>query len=123
MKYEIQNSESINFSKEQPSFKIGNREIYKCKFKKDALKVNSNLLNIDLYYMTKNHKEINNGAYVVIQFDKERENILFFEYMRKPNEDMETVEYVVYELIRRLNHNLKDFEKDKEDFIYFNITL
>jgi len=123
MKYEIQNSDSINFSKEEPIFKIGNRDVYRCKFKKDVLQVNSNLLNVDLYYIRKKQNEVNGGAYLVIQFDKKRENILFFEYMRKKDEDIEIIEYIVYEIIRKLNYNLKDFKKDKKDYIYFNINF
>ena len=120
MKYEIQNSDSIDFINEQPIGKIGDRKFYKCKFKKSSIKKSSSLNHTDLYYITKDHNEVNNGAYLTMIFDENREKLLLFEYLRKPSEDIESVEYSILEFIKRMNYNIKDFKKSVDGFKYFN---
>lgn len=123
MKYEILNSESINFFEEKPIIKIGNRDFYKCNFKKNNLRRMKSLNDTDLYYITQDYREINNGAYLTINFDKGRKNILFFEYLRKPQEDIESVEYSVLEFVKRMNYNINDFKKSNDESKYFNISI
>jgi hypothetical protein len=121
MKLEIKNSESINFSTEKPMLKVGVRYFYKCKFKKTSLKNNSNLKHVELYYITEDYNNTNNGAYLLLQFDKDMEQVVFFEYLRKPEEDIESIEYVVLEFMKRMEYDIKKFKKDKKEYIYFNV--
>ena len=80
-------------------------------------------MNTDLYYITKDHNEINNGAYLTVMFDKKRENLLFLEYLRKPNEDMESVEYAILGFIKKMNYDISILERSKDGFKYFNNNL
>ena len=120
MKNEIQNSEPINFLIEQPVGQIGDRKFYKCNFKKEAIKKISSLKYADLFYITKDHTEINNGAYFLMVFDEAREVLLFFEYLRKPSEDIESIEYSILEFLKRMNYNISDFVKSEDGYKYFN---
>ena len=120
MKYEIQNSDAINFITEEPINKIGDRKFYKCKFKKSSIKKSSSLNHTDLYYITKDYNEINNGAYLTMIYDEAREKLLFFEYLRKPSEDIESIEYSILEFIKRMNYNISEFKKSETEYKYFN---
>ena len=123
MIYEIQNADTIDFLKEKPVSNIGDRKFYKCKFKKTSVKKSSSLKYTDLYYITKDHNEINNGAYLTVMFDKKRENLLFLEYLRKPNDDMESVEYAILGFIKKMNYDISILERSKDGFKYFNNNL
>lgn len=120
MKYEIQNSASINFLIEQPISNVGDRKFYKCKFNESSMKKGSSLHSTDLYYITKDYKETNNGAFLTLIFDENRENLLFFEYLRKPSEDIESIEYAILEFIKRLSYKIKDFKKSENSCKYYN---
>ena len=75
-----------------------------------------------MYYITKNHQENNDGAYLAITFDDSKENIMFFEYLRKPDEDIESVEYLSLEFVKRMNYDIKKFKKSDSGFKYFNVN-
>lgn len=119
MMFEIENSEKINFSKEQAVFCVGNRKVYKCKFKENSLKQNKNLKFSDLYYITNDEKDIENGAYVVLYFDNKSYDLIYFEFVRKTKEDIESIEYIVLDLIKKLGYDFKKYEKSINSNSYF----
>ena len=123
MKHEIQNSNPINFKVDKPVSSVGERKFYKCSFKESSLKKGSSLLYTDLYYITKDYKEINNGAYLCINYDDDKKNILFFEYLRKPNEDLESIEYAILDFIKKMNYDINSFRKSDEGHKYYNSVL
>ena len=120
MKYEIQNSNEIDFINQKPFKTIGNRNFYKCTFKKSSLKKGSTLKYTDLYYITKDFKDDNNGAYLNIIYDSDKKNILFFEYFRKPSEDIESIEYVILEFIKKCNYSIDSFKKSENGNKYYS---
>jgi hypothetical protein len=119
MKLEIESSEPINFLIDKYDFEIGNRKIYKCKFKKIALKKNKSLIFSELYYITSDFKDIDNGAYVVLYFDQKNKDLIVFEFIRKLKEDIESIEYVVLGLIKNLGYDVKKYKKAINGFSYF----
>jgi len=119
MKFEIENSEIIDFLKEKHDFEIGNRKVYKCKFKKNALKNNKSLNFSNLYYITSDFDDFDSGAYVVLYFDNKNKELILFEFIRKVKEDIESIEYIVLELIKRLGYDLKSYKKSINGTSYF----
>jgi len=123
MKYEIQNSASINFILEQPVSNVGDRKFYKCRFNEKSMKKGSSLHSTDLYYITKDYKEINNGAFLTLIFDEDRENLLFFEFIKKPNEDKEAVMLSIFKFLKDLKYNISDFKKSDGELKFFNSKI
>lgn len=119
MKVEIESSESINFLTDNHDFEIGNRKIYKCKFKKIALKKNKSLSFSELYYITSDLKDNENGAYLLLYFDPKNAELILFEFVRKTKEDIESIEYTALGLIKKLGYEIKDYKKSINGVSYF----
>ena len=119
MRVEIESSETIDFVKEKFDFYIGNRKIYKCRFKITALTQNKSLKFSELYYITSDIEDSENGAYVVLYFDHKTSDLILFEFIRKTKEDIESIEYVVLDLIKKLGFDVKKYTKSTNGISYF----
>lgn len=119
MKIEIESSEPINFLTDKYDFEIGNRKIYKCKFKKLALKKNKSLNFSELYYITSDSKDVDSGAYLVLYFDPKNTELIVFEFIRKTKEDIESIEYTTLDLIKKLGYDIKNYKKAINGVSYF----
>lgn len=119
MKLEIESSEIIKFTSCKYDFEIGNRKIYRCNFSKSAIKKNKYLIFSELYYITRDFEDNDNGAYLCLHFDPKTTELIFFEFVRKTKEDIESLEYTVLDLIKKLGYDVKKYEKSLKDSSYF----
>jgi hypothetical protein len=119
LKFEIENSNKLDFSNDLPVFEIGKRKVYKCSFKKDSVKKYKSLNDSDLYYVTLNEEDKDDGAYILLQYDSKEKYLVLFEFIRKTKEDMESIEYIMLDLIKKLGYEPNNYSRSSLGNCYF----
>jgi hypothetical protein len=117
--FEIKHANQINFLKDKYDFEIGNRKVYKCQYKNESVKLFQQLNDSSLYYVTNECKNSNNGAYIILYFQEKTQDLIFFKFFRKPNEDIESVEYIALCLVKKLGFDIKDYKRSDSGVSYY----
>jgi hypothetical protein len=119
MFFELDKIESLNFEKDLPIDNISHRDVFKCNYKKQELKKNNSLDLTEIYYFTKNYKDYNNGAYLLLYFDDKQRDLVYFEYIRKSKEDLQSLEYIILAFLKKKGYDINNFSKSTKNNSYY----
>lgn len=119
MFFELDKIENLNFEVDKPLDKVSQRDIYRCNYKKQEIKKNKNLNLTEIYYLTKNNKEYDNGAYLLLYFEEKERDLVYFEYIRKNKEDLQALEYTILAFLKKKGYDINNFSKSTKNNSYY----
>lgn len=119
MIFELDRIENLNFEKEKPIDNVSKRDVYKCNYKKQELKKNKSLNLTEIYYITKNSEDYNNGAYLLLYFEEQKRDLIYFEYIRKKEEDLQALEYTILAFLKKKGYDINNFLKSTKNNSYY----